>query len=99
MEPQPVDHQHTSIIELFSDQRPILVFNGKCILCSGFVQFILHRDRRRKIRFLVAQSATGALSLSWFILRLGSFRLPPFDQYYPGLTLAISRLVNGSKIA
>jgi predicted DCC family thiol-disulfide oxidoreductase YuxK len=47
-------------VPAFADDHPILVFDGKCVLCSGFVQFVLRRDRRARFRFVSAQSALGS---------------------------------------
>jgi predicted DCC family thiol-disulfide oxidoreductase YuxK len=44
----------------FTDDQPILVFDGKCVLCSATVQFVLDHDRERRVRFIVAQSPLGA---------------------------------------
>ncbi|MFO1082440.1 MAG: DCC1-like thiol-disulfide oxidoreductase family protein [Reyranellaceae bacterium] len=44
----------------FPDDRPILVFDGHCVLCSGFARFIVRHDRRRFFRLMAAQSARGA---------------------------------------
>ena len=48
-----------SNVPAFPDDRPILVFDGHCALCSSFVRFVLQRDRTRRFRFLAAQSALG----------------------------------------
>ena len=39
---------------------PLIVFDGVCHLCTGFVQFVIRHDRRRLFRFLPAQSPRGA---------------------------------------
>jgi predicted DCC family thiol-disulfide oxidoreductase YuxK len=44
----------------FPDDRPIIVFDGFCVLCSGFARFVLKRDSRRRYRLLSAQSLLGA---------------------------------------
>jgi predicted DCC family thiol-disulfide oxidoreductase YuxK len=44
----------------FPDEKPIIVFDGLCVLCSGFARFILKRDGRRHYRLLSAQSPLGA---------------------------------------
>ena len=44
----------------FPDDRPILIFDGNCVLCSSFVQFILRTDRKRRFRLLAAQTPIGA---------------------------------------
>jgi predicted DCC family thiol-disulfide oxidoreductase YuxK len=43
----------------FPDDRPIIVFDGYCVLCSGWVSFILRHDRRATYRLLPAQSPVG----------------------------------------
>ena len=43
----------------FPDDRPILIFDGNCVLCSTFVQFILRTDKERRFRLLSAQSLLG----------------------------------------
>jgi len=44
----------------FADDRPILIFDGHCVLCSSFVHFILRTDRERRFRLLAAQTPIGA---------------------------------------
>ena len=44
----------------FRDDRPVIVFDGRCVLCSGFARFVLRHDRRRQFRLLAAQTPLGA---------------------------------------
>jgi predicted DCC family thiol-disulfide oxidoreductase YuxK len=44
----------------FPDDRPIIIFDGTCVLCSGFAQFVLKHDRCRRFRLLPAQTPLGA---------------------------------------
>ncbi len=37
----------------------IVVFDGQCLLCNGWVQFLLQHDRFQRIRFASIQSAVG----------------------------------------
>lgn len=37
----------------------VVLFDGVCNLCNGAVQFLLRRDRRRRLRFASLQSAAG----------------------------------------
>lgn len=37
----------------------IVVFDGQCLLCNGWVQFLLRHDRAQRIRFASIQSAVG----------------------------------------
>jgi predicted DCC family thiol-disulfide oxidoreductase YuxK len=43
----------------FPDDRPIIIFDGRCVLCSAFAQFILRSDRNRHFRLLAAQTPIG----------------------------------------
>src|SRR5260221_13356069 len=43
----------------FPDDRPIIVFDGYCALCSGWANFVLRHDRLGKFRLLPAQSPLG----------------------------------------
>ncbi|MDB5410610.1 MAG: hypothetical protein JWL84_5522 [Rhodospirillales bacterium] len=47
-------------VPAFPDDRPIIIFDGKCVLCSAFAQFILRADRERRFRLLAAQTPLGA---------------------------------------
>ena len=47
-----------------SDEGPILVFDGVCVLCSRWVRFVLRHDRRQRVRFAAMQSASGRALLS-----------------------------------
>ena len=44
----------------FPDDRPIIIFDGHCVLCSRFAQFVLKEDRKKRFRLLAAQSPLGA---------------------------------------
>lgn len=39
--------------------QAVIVFDGVCVLCSGWVRFLLRHDRRRRYRFAAMQSAAG----------------------------------------
>jgi predicted DCC family thiol-disulfide oxidoreductase YuxK len=43
----------------FPDDRPIIVFDGHCAMCSGWARFVLRHDRRARFRLLPAQSPLG----------------------------------------
>lgn len=43
----------------FPDDLPLVVFDGVCVLCSGFAQFVVRRDRSRRFRLTAAQSPLG----------------------------------------
>lgn len=43
----------------FQDDRPIIVFDGHCALCSGWARFVLRHDRQGLYRLLPAQTPLG----------------------------------------
>ena len=56
---------------------PVMVYDGACNLCHGWVQFALKRDSKERLKFLAAQSPLG----QEFLKRN---RLPAqgFDSFY-----------------
>lgn len=59
MEPGAFSYRRDPAVPSFPDDRPILVFDGKCVLCSAFAGFILRHDHRRRFRLLAAQTPIG----------------------------------------
>jgi len=43
----------------FLDDKPIIVFDGYCALCSGFANFVTRHDTQKALRLLPAQSPLG----------------------------------------
>lgn len=43
----------------FPDDRAIIVFDGHCVMCSGWANFILRHDRAAHYRLLPAQTPLG----------------------------------------
>lgn len=58
--PQAFSYRDDPRVPAFADDHPILIYDGQCRLCSGFVRFVLRHDRRDRFRFVAAQSALGA---------------------------------------
>ena len=44
--------------------HPIILFDGVCNLCNGFVQFIIRHDQRGSFRFAALQSTAGQAVLA-----------------------------------
>jgi predicted DCC family thiol-disulfide oxidoreductase YuxK len=55
----PFSYRTDPAVRAFPDDCPIIIYDGKCRLCSGFVQFVLRHDRRDCFRFIAAQSPLG----------------------------------------
>lgn len=56
---EPYSYRADPRLPGFPDDRPIIVFDGYCALCSGWAQFVLRHDRRGVFRLLAAQSPLG----------------------------------------
>jgi predicted DCC family thiol-disulfide oxidoreductase YuxK len=54
-----VDYRELPGVPDFPHDRPILIFDGHCVLCSRFARFILKHDRRAVFRLMPAQSPLG----------------------------------------
>jgi predicted DCC family thiol-disulfide oxidoreductase YuxK len=46
-------------VPAFPDDKALVVFDGVCVLCSGFAKFILKRDPAFAFRLTTAQSPIG----------------------------------------
>ena len=55
----PYSYREDPDVPSFADDRPIIVFDGFCALCSGFASFVLRHDRPGRFRLLTAQSTVG----------------------------------------
>ena len=53
----------------FKDDKPIIVFDGHCVLCSGFANFGIRHDTSQKLRLLAAQSELGEALYAHFGLK------------------------------
>src|ERR1700735_5615065 len=55
----PFSYRQDPAVPPFPDDRPIIIFDGHCALCSGFARFILRHDKRATFRLMAGQSALG----------------------------------------
>ena len=55
---RPSPMQKTVITEVNNAQDTI-VFDGECVLCSGFFRFMVARDKSQRFKFATAQSPFG----------------------------------------
>jgi len=56
---------------------PVMLFDGVCNLCSGWVRFAIARDPRARLRFATVQSPLGQA----FLARQG-LPLDVYDSFY-----------------
>ena len=57
--PRPVTQVDLVAVGLGGLDAPLIVFDGVCHLCTGFVRFVIRHDREHQFLFLPAQSARG----------------------------------------
>ena len=55
------------------NDKPVILFDGVCNLCSGSVQFILKRDKEKKFLFASLQSVYGQNLLKQLNLPIDTF--------------------------
>ena len=46
-------------VPAFPDDRPLIVFDGVCVLCSASARFVLRHDEAGRFRLTAAQSSVG----------------------------------------
>ncbi|MGE3691444.1 MAG: thiol-disulfide oxidoreductase DCC family protein [Novosphingobium sp.] len=56
----PYSYREDPAVPSFDDSRPLFVFDGACVLCSGGASWIMRRDRQGKIAFTPAEGDLGA---------------------------------------
>ena len=57
--PRPISEADLASVALSNLDHPLIVFDGVCNLCSGFVHFVIRHDRAARFQFLPAQSPRG----------------------------------------
>ena len=57
--PAPHSYRGDPAVPPFADDRPVIIFDGECVACSGSARFVLRHDKRRRYRFLAAQTPLG----------------------------------------
>jgi predicted DCC family thiol-disulfide oxidoreductase YuxK len=55
----PFSYRHDPAVPPFADDRPVIIFDGYCALCTGWAAFVLRRDHAGKYRLLTAESPLG----------------------------------------
>ena len=46
------------------DSRSVVVFDGVCVICNGWVRFLLRHDRQKRYRFAAIQTESGRALLT-----------------------------------
>lgn len=56
---QDYSYRTDPVVPAFDDSRPLFVFDGTCVLCSGGASWIMRHDPRGRIAFTPAQGPLG----------------------------------------
>lgn len=51
--------------DMVRNNQDIILFDGVCKLCSGWVSFVYRRDPEARFRFVAVQSVQGRALLQW----------------------------------
>lgn len=55
----PYSYRADPAVPEFPDDRPVMLFDGHCVMCSASARFLLRRDRQGLFRLAPAQSPLG----------------------------------------
>ena len=56
----PFSYRQDPAVPAFPDDKPIFIFDGYCVLCSGGAAWLMRHDKKRIFRMSTAQSSLGA---------------------------------------
>ncbi len=56
---RPFSYRDDPAVPPFPDDRPVIVFDGFCVLCSGTARFVMRHDPDKRFRLLAAQTPFG----------------------------------------
>lgn len=57
----------------FKDDKPVIVFDGYCVLCSRWANFVIRHDTAKRYRLLAAQSDLGEALYTHFGKKSGDY--------------------------
>lgn len=55
----PYSYRDDPDVPDFEDDKPIIVFDGHCVLCSRWAQTVIKHDTDKRLRLLAAQTPLG----------------------------------------
>lgn len=64
--PPAYSYRDDPAVPPFADDKPVILFDGVCVLCSEWVKFVLRHDRAGRYRLLPAQSPLGQAILAHY---------------------------------
>ena len=52
-------YRHDPAVPEFADDKPVVIFDGMCVFCSGGARLLMRLDRGKRFRLLAAQTELG----------------------------------------
>jgi predicted DCC family thiol-disulfide oxidoreductase YuxK len=78
--PRPISAADLAAAGLSDLASPLIVFDGICHLCTGFVRFVIRWDRAALFQFLPAQSPRGEALYARLGLKSGALENQDWDS-------------------
>lgn len=69
----PYSYRADEAVPDFADDKAVIVFDGHCVLCSHWANFVLRHDGRKHFRLLAAQSPLGEALYAHYGLKSGDY--------------------------
>ncbi|MEH6630679.1 MAG: DCC1-like thiol-disulfide oxidoreductase family protein [Halopseudomonas aestusnigri] len=52
-------YRNDTSVPNFDDANPLIIYDSACVLCSGFIKFVIEHDREKQFQFTAGQSKLG----------------------------------------
>lgn len=69
----PYSYRDDPNVPAFKDDKPVVVFDGHCVLCSRWANTIIKHDTQKRLRLLAAQSPLGEALYAHYGLKSGDY--------------------------
>lgn len=73
MKREPYTYRDDPAVPAFDDTKPIVIFDGECVLCSNGVQWMIARDLHGETKFAAIQAAVPRALYAHFGLDADAF--------------------------
>ena len=70
---RPYSYREDPAVPKFPDDNPIIIFDGHCILCSHWAQFVIRHDKSATFKLLAAQTPLGEALYQHYGLRTDDY--------------------------
>lgn len=68
---RPFSYRDDPAVPVFDESRPLFVFDGVCVLCSGGANWLMRHDRKALVNFSPAQAALGQAFYAHYGVEMG----------------------------